>query len=224
MKWQLRPSRNTACSFVVVGIVAQTTFSGSLSLICRYKRTAVVWYTLAFTQSVLVVLLRSRAMIEKSKPFLWLVYSQIQDQQWRECNRGKKTVFLLCCLRSSERWKLSDIENYNHIKCVAKMSVTCQNYSSRTVARQLLSTKVWILQKVNLRTIQPYCITHIWQWFDKQNCVQGHLTFSTDCTVVIWTCKETIYPTNSRYLSMWQNINYLNVQSWTWRIYCVSFE
>lgn len=45
------------------------------------KKAAAVWYTLAFTQSVLALLLRLRAVIERSKPFTVACLQWIQDQQ-----------------------------------------------------------------------------------------------------------------------------------------------
>lgn len=68
---------------------------------------------------------------------LRLVCSKVQDLQRRECNRGKKTVFLLCCLCSSEHRELSDIENYTSTSKVLQESKNESNVPKLFPVEQL---------------------------------------------------------------------------------------
>lgn len=129
MKWQLLPSRNTVC-FFVVAVLWQKRLSVNHFLWCRIQKNCCrVIYILAFAQSTLVILLRWRAVIERSKPFTMACLQQYPKSTMKgEQQREENSIFaLLPAPRSQWHWELE-----LDVKCVAaisKMRATCQSFS-----------------------------------------------------------------------------------------------
>lgn len=138
MKWQLLPSRNTSCFFAAVGIVAETPFSGSLFLWFTDTNELLLCDICWILHKAFWLFYSDRGLwLREVNLLLWLVWSTIQDQQRRECNKGKKTVFLLRCLCSSEHWELSDIENYTSMSNVLQQSQNESNVPKLFPVEQL---------------------------------------------------------------------------------------
>lgn len=164
------------------------------------------------TQSILLILLRLRAVIE-GKPFT-LGLSAATTKMYQHvttlgsCNRrGKKTAFLLCRLCSSERRELSDIENYtftsNVLRRVPKWKQRAKSYSQKNsyISETATKHKAVSTSKVNLRTV--HFLLHYPHVTDEQElCRISSYFISWRGSENGWTCKlynltlETTYQTN----------------------------
>lgn len=164
-----------------------------------------------FTRSALLILLRLRAVIERSKNLLLWVCLQ---QRPRCTNTGvvqrggrEKTVFLLRRQCSSERRELSDIENYtftsNVLRRIPKWKQRAKSYSQKNsyISETATKHKAVSTSKVNLRTVHfllhyPTCD----RWTEL--CRISPYFISWRGTENGWTCKlynltlQTTYQTN----------------------------
>lgn len=210
MKWQLLPSRNTSCLFCCV-YCSRTNFQWiTFSLIRRYKRTAVVWHKFTFTQSILVILQRLRAVIERSKPFAVACLQQDPRSTMKGVQQGKENCIfallpeLIRTLRTLQHWEL-----YLHVKCVAGIpkweqhakaipSRSCYIRETATKHKDALNTSKGEFKRYSLLLHYPY-VTGVW-WTELCRILSDFL--SRHATVGGCTCKlcsitfETTYQTN----------------------------
>lgn len=192
MKWQLLHWKNTSCLFSVMYFVAETTFSGSPFFFWLADAKQLLPCEIPFTQSITVMMLRLRAVIEKSNRFAEACLQPNPRSTMKSVQQGNKDCIfaplpaLIRTPRAQLHWQL-----YLHFKCVAeipKWEPKLFQVEVVTSVRQLLSTETLNTWKVNLRAMHFYCITHKWRRFDEWSCVESRLSLSTD--MVLWLAEN----------------------------------